>query len=190
MIVKIVFPLCKGLDDTPPPPPSLPSQALDPALVSLLNFSLAVAVIQEPVIVYKTRIFLSYQVLVIDRKLLYMVICSTSDIDNYCKYLSKAHTNCQLISNSFDQYQIQTKEHLEYTCIYSINLLKIILERQLVTIYCLNIVMEKARRTKTVGQGSERANQNFSDAHDGDDIKTSHHQKKSLINLSTFIMCQ
>ena len=113
--------------------------------------------------------------LVIDRKLLYMVICSTSDIDNYCKYLSKAHTNCQLISNLFDQYQIQTKEHLEYTCIYSTNLLKIILERQLVTIYCLNIVMEKARRTKTVGQGSEGANQDFSDGHDRDDIKTGHH---------------
>ena len=41
----------------PPPSPSLPSQGLDPALVSLLNFSLAVAVIQGPVIVYKTRIF-------------------------------------------------------------------------------------------------------------------------------------
>ena len=60
MIVRIVFPLCKGLDDTPPPPPttpSLPSQGVDPALVSLLHFSLAVAVIQGPVIVYEKRIF-------------------------------------------------------------------------------------------------------------------------------------
>ena len=64
MIVKIVFPLCKSLDDSaptphPPPPltPSLPSQGLDPALVSLLNFPLAVAVIQGPVIVYNARIF-------------------------------------------------------------------------------------------------------------------------------------
>ena len=41
----------------PPLPPPHPHQGLDPALVSLLNFSLAVAVIQGPVIVYKTRIF-------------------------------------------------------------------------------------------------------------------------------------
>ena len=35
-----------------------PHQGLDPALVSLLNFSLVVAVIQGPVIVYKMRIFI------------------------------------------------------------------------------------------------------------------------------------
>ena len=104
-----------------------------------------------------------------------MVICSTSDIDNYCKYLSKAHTNCQLISNLSDQYQIQTKEHLEYTCIYSTNLLRSYLRGSL-SLYIASILSrKKPGGPKLLDRGASAQTKNFSDGNDGDDIKTGHH---------------